>query len=416
MDLVGGLVFVCVFLIGLCAVEHYARRSPLPIVCWVVLFGAAYGMLNKFAFPGWPVLQPTSDVILYLLLPVLIFDSSRNLNLKVSQKMAIPSAMLASLGILVSAFVMAIPLRLFSSLPWMDILLFSAIMSATDPVAVSAVFTQFKVPQKLRMLIEGESLLNDGTTVILFMLLFGKVIEGHELLFYRGVAFFVLSVAGAIVLGVVAGWVGVAVLRKWKALKDHFIGPLFPLLIVYLVFCAAQAGLDISGVLAVMAATLTMKILMNRMTPEEKPSRNQLEFYRDFWEFLGTLANAILFFLLGVEIGSHTGEVAWRLMGVAVIALVLSRSIVVYGFSLLFRLLGIRLPMSWQHVLNLGGLKGALSVALILMIPRDYIYRDIFLLAALVMSFFTLFVNTLSLRVYLRYTKLPDTHGSARSS
>lgn len=401
--MVHGLVFVCLFLIGVCAIEHYFRKSPLPTVCWFVLFGVAYGILRKTLFSGLPELLFSPDLILYIFLPVLIFNSSRKLDSKASMEVMVPSVMLATLGIAASMFLMALPLALFSSIPWWDILLFCAIMSATDPVAVTAVFATFPIPEKLRMLIEGESLLNDGTTIILFTLLTGRVIGGNEFLFQRGVLFFVLSVAGSIAIGALSGWACMVLLRKWKALKDHFIGPLFPLLCIYLVFCVTQAKLDISGVIAVMAATLVMRGIVEHLdAKKDLPSHGEMVFYRGFWDFLGDLANSILFFMLGVEIGVHSGEIVWRLLCVSVLALVFARSAVVYGFGLVFKCLGFSIPRSWQHVLNLGGLKGALSVALVLMLPRDYAYREIFLLAALTMSLFTLLFNTLALRAYLK--------------
>ena len=407
-ELVQGLVFVCLFLIGLCAIEHHFRFSRLPYISWVVLFGVGYGIINQTVFPHLPDLELRPDIILYLFLPVLIFDSSRKLDLNLLGKEAVPSALLASLGILASMWAMAVPIRWFSGLPWPDVLFFTAIMSATDPVAVSAVFKQFPIPEKLKTLIEGESLLNDGTTVILFMLMSGKVLEGKELLFQKGIAVFVLSVAGAVLLGGLMGWGGAWLMRRWRALKDHFIGPLLPLLIVYLTFCIAQAALEISGVIAVMAATLVFRGVFQRFKKEEVPSQSEMEFYRGFWGFLGELANAVLFFMLGVEIGAHYYDINWLVMPGVVAALLVSRSVVVYGFSALFRLIGIRLPASWQHILNLGGLKGALSVALILMIPKEYAYRHLFLCAALAMCLFTLVGNTLAMRVYLKKAGLGE--------
>jgi len=408
MNIVDGLVFVCLFLIGLCAIGHYFRKSSLPIVCWFVLFGAAYGILRRSLFQELPELLLSSDLILYIFLPILIFDSSRKLVPKTSIKVMIPAIMLATLGIVASMFLMALPLSLLSSIPWLDILLFCAMMSATDPVAVTAVFASFPVPEKLRMLIEGESLLNDGTTIILFTLLTGRVIEGHELLFERGISVFVLSVAESVAIGALAGWGCMLLLRKWKALKDHFVGPLFPLLCIYLVFCVTQAKLDVSGVIAVMAATLVMRGIFHGIKEHaDLPTRSEIEFYRGFWDFLGDLANAILFFMLGVEIGVHSGEIVWRLLFASVVALLFARSAVVYGFGMVFRCMGVSVPKAWQHVLNLGGLKGALSIALVLMLPRDYAYREVFLLAALTMSLFTLLVNTLALRGYLKAHPIP---------
>ncbi len=400
--LVKGLVFACLFLIGLCAIEHHFRFSRLPYISWVLLFGMGYGILNQTVFPHLPDLDLTPDVILYIFLPVLVFDSARKLDLGLARAEAVPAFLLATLGILVSMFAMAVPIRWMTGLPWMDILFFTAIMSATDPVAVSAVFKQFPIPEKLKTLIEGESLLNDGTTVILFMLMGGKVLEGKELLFHNGISAFALSIAGAVLLGGLMGWGGAWLMRRWKALKDHFIGPLLPLLIVYLTFCLAQAALDISGVIAVMATTLTIRLVLRRAKVVDALTHCEIEFYKEFWTFFGNLANALLFFMLGAQIGSHYYDINWWVMLGVIAALLVSRSVVVYGFGAVFRLAGMHLPVSWQHVLNLGGLKGALSVALVLMIPNDYAYRHLFLCAALVMALFTLVANTLALRVYLK--------------
>ena len=402
IELVKGIVFACLFLIGLCAIEQHFKFSKLPYISWVLLFGLGYGVINKLLLPALPDLKLTSGMLLYVFLPVLIFDSSRKLNLKIARAEVIPASILASLGILISMLVMAVPIRWATDMPWMDILFFTAIMSATDPVAVSAVFKQFPIPEKLKMLIEGESLLNDGTTVILFMLMMGTVLDGKELVLQNEIMVFVLSVSGAIVLGACTGWIGAWLMHRWNALKDHFIAPLFPLLIVYLTFCLAQAVLEISGVIAVMTTTLVLRIVLMKTKRVDAPKYCEIEFYKSFWGFLGDLANAILFFMLGVEIGAHYYDINWLIMLVVIVALLLSRSVVVYGFGAIFRITGIRIPLSWQHVMNLGGLKGALSVALILMIPEDYIYRDIFLCAALVMSLFTLVGNTLGLRFYLK--------------
>lgn len=408
MELVKGLVFTCLFLIGLCAVEHHFRFSRLPYICWIVLFGALYGILNQTLFSGLPGFKLSPDVILFIFLPVLIFDSSRKLDLDMARAEVVPSSVLATVGILVSMVVMAVPLKLITGREWLDVLFFSAIMSATDPVAVAAVFKQFPIPEKLKILIEGESLLNDGTVVILFMLMSGKVLEGKSIASEHGLLVFAASVAGAVLLGALTGWAGAWLMRKWQALKDHFIGPLLPLIIVYLTFCLAQATLEISGVIAVMSTTIVMRLSYRRFRRDEIPSEVEIEFYRGFWDFLGDLANAILFFMLGVEIGSHYYDINWMVMPGVIFALLLSRSVVVYGFGALFRAGGIQLSMPWQHVMNLGGLKGALSVALILMIPETYPYRNLFLCAALAMCLFTLIANTLAMRVYLKKANLTE--------
>lgn len=405
-EIVRGVLFVCLFLMGLCAVEHHFRLSRLPYVSWVVLFGVGYGLLNQTLVPALPDIKLTPDVVLYLFLPVLIFDSSRKLDLKTARAEAVPAFLLATLGIVVSMLTMAVPLHFVSGLAWDDVLFFSAIMSATDPVAVTTVFKQFPVPEKLRTLIEGESLINDGTTIILFMLMSGKVLENKTILLDRSILQFLLSIGVAVVLGAAMGWIGAFLVRWWKALEEHFIGTLLPLLIVYLTFCIAQSMLEISGVIAVMSTTIAMRILYRRFRPEDIPVQSDIAFYAGFWDFFAELANALLFFMLGVEISLHYREINWWVMPGVIASMLLARSVVVYGSGVSFRLIGIRLPLSWQHVLNLGGLRGALSVALILMIPENYAYRNLFLCAALVLSLFTLVANTLVLRGYLKRAKI----------
>jgi len=407
--IVKGILFVCLFLIALCAIEHHFRNSRLPYVSWMVLFGIGYGVLNQTVLPILPDIKLTPDVVLYIFLPVLIFDSSRKLDLHTARKEGVASFLLASVGIVVSMFVMAVPLHFITKLPWMDVLFFSAIMSATDPVAVTSIFNHFSVPKRLRTLIEEESLINDGTTIILFMLISGKVLENKTILLDQSILYFALSIVAAVFLGLVMGWIGAFLVRWWKALDGHFIGSLLPLLMVYITFIIAQSILEISGVISVMSASITMKFLYQRFRPAEIPAKSDIAFYAGFWDFFAELANALLFFILGVEISIYYREINWwNLMPGVIASLLLARSVVVYGSSLFFRFIKIRIPLSWQHVLNLGGLRGALSVALILMIPEKYQYRNVFICAALTLSLFTLIVNPLVLRLYLKNTKLEE--------
>jgi len=407
LKLVQGIVTTCLFLVLLCAIEHRFRKSKLPYLCWMVLFGVAYGLLQVRFFNGMPELSIQPDVILYIFLPILIFDSTRKIKLKAALKVAVPSFLLASAGLLVSMFVMAFPITLATDIPWIEILLFTGIMSATDPVAVSAIFNQFPVPGRLRTLIDGESLLNDGTTVILFSLLSKRIFEGQALSLEQVTDFFILSVGAAVLIGAGAGWAVAWLLKRWKALDDHFVGPMLPLLVVYLVFCLVQHQLDFSGVIAAMFTTMTMRFMFLCGWVNDMPPLYEMKFYQNLWDFLGSLANAVLFFILGVEIGAHFSEFAWELVLVALLAMLIARSAVVYGFGGLFNLFGFKLPLKWLHMLNLGGLKGALSVALILMLPPDYAYRNTFLCGALTMCMFTLIANTLATRAYLERVELP---------
>ena len=415
MSVIAAVTAISIFLIGLCALEHYTRNSILPYVCWVLLAGVGYGLLLSGPLPQLPPLQSmmSPDVVLYIFLPLLIFDSSRKLDLKTSQEVALPSFLLASFGIVVNMFVMGgitygISRFFHITIGWLDILLLCGIMSATDPVAVGTVFQVFHIPKKLRMLIEGESLLNDGTTVIVFMLLSGVVLNGKEFHLVASVGFFSIAVAGAAAIGVVFGLVGSVLLRSWQAFSDHFIAPLLPILFIYLAFATAQAGFDISGVIAVMAATITFRVVFNNLRRDESPSENEKERYVSLWDFLAVMANVLLFFVLGVEMGMRMklGGLPHWVVPAGITALIIARVVVIYGFGLLIRPTRMRVELPWLHVMNIGGLRGALSVALVLMIPLDYYYRDVFLYVALSMCLFTLIVNPLVMRIYLKNADL----------
>jgi len=419
MSVIAVVTAVSIFLIGLCALEHYTRNSILPYVCWVLLAGMGYGVLLRGPLPQLPAVQHllSPDVVLYVFLPLLIFDSSRKLDLKTSQEVALPSFLLATIGIVVNMFVMgsiiyAVSHIFHKTIGWKDILLLCGIMSATDPVAVGTVFQVFPIPQKLRMLIEGESLLNDGTTVIIFMLLSRIVLDGKSFHLIESVGIFGIAIIGATVIGIVFGVVGSWLLRRWHALSDHFIAPLLPILFVYLAFALAQARFDISGVIAVMAATITFRVVFRRLHREDMPVEKDRERYVALWEFLGDMANVLLFFVLGVEMGIRmkVGGLPHWVVPTGIAALIAARTVVIYGFGILTRpgRMGVSLP--WLNVMNIGGLRGALSVALVLLIPHDYPYRDLFLYVALSMSLFTLIVNPLVMRLYLQKADLSGLH------
>jgi CPA1 family monovalent cation:H+ antiporter len=173
-----------------------------------------------------------------------------------------------------------------------------------------------------------------------------------------------------------------------------------------LAFALAQARFEISGVIAVLSSTLTFHVVFNRLRPDEAPSQKDKERYIALWDFLGDMANVILFFVLGIEMGIQTGGLAHWVVASGIIALVVARSVTIYGFGFLVRSTSMRIPLSWQHVMNIGGLRGALCAALILMIPRDYQFRGVFLYIALSLSLFTLIVNPLLMRSYLKKADL----------
>ena len=312
----------------------------------------------------------------------------------------------ATFGVVGVTLIIGALFAVVAGIPVRDAIFFGAIMAATDPVAVTAIFKNFPFPEKLSALVEGESLLNDGTGVILYVILSSIVLEGSVFSFQEGVLKFVVAVSGAVAVGLIMGWTTTMLMRVWHEVHDQFIGALLPVTAVYLTFILAEHLLYVSGVIAVMACTMLMVGIHTRFRKHSHKEEQVDDYFNQFWDFLADLTNKVLFFILGVGTGNHIYGLPWKIVPFVILILVTSRSVVVYLGGGLFQLVGRSVPTTWQHVLNIGGLKGALSIALILLIPIDYEYRELFHCSAFVMILFTLIGNSLAMNWYLNRVKL----------
>ena len=166
-------------------------------------------------------------------------------------------------------------------------------------------------------------------------------------------------------------------------------------------FILAEHFLHISGVISVMSCTMLMVSNHSHLRRHTRQEKKADAYFNQFWNFLAELTNMVLFFILGIGIGNHFFAIPWATAPFVILILIMSRSVVIYSTGGLFRLVRSPIPMSWQHVLNIGGLKGALSIALILLIPEDYQYKTLFHCAAFVMILFSLIGNSIAMRWYL---------------
>ena len=403
-------LFICLFLLGISAVLHYSKNSVLPSVCWVLITGIAYGLLNHFEIPGLPHLHLEPELVFFVLLPILIFDSSRKIPFRELKSVLIEAGFFATLGLVGVALLIGFPFAIITKIPFLDAIFFGTIMAATDPVAVAAIFKNFSFPEKLSVLVEGESLLNDGPGVILYVIMSSILLKASAFSFQDSALKFSGAVIGAVIFGLVMGGITVSLTKRWHEVHDQFIGALLPLIGVYLTFIIAEHFLHVSGVISVMFCTMAMvgyhsKFQRKHTSKEEKAD----DFFNDFWDFLADLANNVLFFILGVGIGNHFYGISWSTIPFIIIILILSRSVVVYSSGTLFKVIGRSIPMNWLHVLNIGGLKGALSIALILLIPEEYEYRQLFHCSAFVMILFSLIGNSIAMRWYLNRASLTET-------
>jgi len=388
-------------------VERYAERLILPPACWMLLAGVGYGLVDWWT--GWPLPQPEvrPEVTLYLFLPVLLFISARRLNLRDLRAVGAEAVGLATVGLAVSAALLTVGTAWLFDLNYTVAMLFAVAASATDPLAIGAVMKQFNAPRRLITLIEAESMLNDGTTIVLFSIAMAIVFGGGAFVADHPVVGFIAVMVGGAVVGTAMGLAGYLLIRLWRAMHHWFVGIVIPAITVYATFVLAEGLLHVSGVVAVMAATVTLRSMHKR---REEPAEHDRDlFFEQFWAFVQALVNGILFFVLGAMIGRHDWIVAWFTIPAVIVLLLAARAAGAYGVTLLLRPVLGRPPWSWVHALNLAGLKGAVTIALLLLIPEDDPHRETFLCAAFVLVLFTLMIHSLAARYYLDLADLSET-------
>lgn len=360
-----------VLLIVALGVAIAARYVRVPYTIGLVVVGLAIGLL-----PGHPHIQITPDLVMLAFLPVLLFADAWTYPVQELRKSWLPIALLATVGVLISIFICWVVLVHFAHLPTQTALLFGAIVSATDPVAVVAIFRSLNTDEHLQAIVEGESLFNDATAVIAFKVTLLISVATTHISFATPAIDFVELVAGGALVGLLAGLLGLGVLRLTD---DYFTEVLGTLIVAYGSYFVAEA-VHVSGLIAVIVAGMLLSRVGARLgrLSTTRESVNQL------WEFFAFLANSMLFLLVGLAIDrvELRSALVFALWGI--VAITVARIIAVYGLSALSSAFGRRIPGSWQHVLILGGLRGALPLALVLSLPTSIGQRT--LLIAMVFS------------------------------
>lgn len=394
-------------------------KFPYTIGLFIIGFVVAYFIAPNVAFLS-PIsgYVPNSDLILYLFLPPLIFESAIALNSRLLFKNIIPVLVMAIAGLVISVFVIGFVLSYLTPIPLIYVLVFGALISATDPVAVIALFKDLGVPKRLFTLVEGESLLNDASAIVTFNIIMGIV----ALQAYSGGAssledisvFFayslLVSFAGGIFIGSIMAF---AIYGTIRASPDHpHLHQTVSLVIAYSAFLVSEAVFDLSGVVAVVAAG----IIVNRMTSKRLGPAVREDLYK-FWDYIGFLANSMIFLLVGITITS-LGEpylFSWdfvALAGAVIFAVIVARAVSVYGLYSVTNVIERDRPVSrsYQTVIFWGGLRGAVCLALVLSLPKEFPYRDLITAFTVVVVVFTIIVQGMTTGPLIRFFKLqrPD--------
>jgi len=377
-------------LVSLNALSYYSKRLMfLPDIIWVLVLGLLYATAAHFFNLGLPELILNPDLILYIFVPPLIFAATQKICLFHFRKILISASLVGSAGILISMSIIAAALNLIFSFPWLESLLFGAIISATDPLAVGALLhNNSKVSESQKLLIEGESILNDGFVITVAGILSLILFQNKTFDIINSSSTFVTHVIGALILGLLFGRGARWILRIWH--EKHFTLTVnMTLAIAFGSFLVAEM-FHFSGILAVFSAALAYGY-----KPEDK-SENTAS-HSHIWEYLEYLTNALLFFLLGASFFVYTSfeTISFSLIILSIILLLLSRLgalIVLFPF---IRIENKKLSRKNFWLLNFSGARGAVSIALILLLPDDFTFKPLFLSLAFIMIVFSLVIYPL---------------------
>jgi CPA1 family monovalent cation:H+ antiporter len=306
---------------------------------------------------------------------------------------------LANVGVLLATLVTGYLIHWAIGVPILIALLFGAIISATDPISVLAIFKDLKMDKRLSVIIEGESLLNDGTAVVVFQILFAGIVVGG-LGAGRGIAQFLLAVVGGSVLGFALGYAASKITQR---IDDPQIEITLTTIVAYGSYLLAN-HLHLSGVIATASAGLMVGNFgaKHAMSPK---TRVALE---SFWEYLAFVMNSLVFLLIGLEVHLDALAHAWRPVVFAIAAVLIGRSLSVYLLVPVSNMFADKIPIRWQHVMVWGGLRGALALALALSLDNTFPYRDRILDLTFGVVVFSILLQGLTVKPLLRILGLAD--------
>ncbi len=386
-----GLLTVAMLAASLC------RNLPIPYTVFLVMVGMSISMLTN-AVPSLGVLtefQLTPDLVFFIFLPALIFESALNLDARQLIKDIAPIFVLAAPALVISTLLIGVGIWFYMGLDLVLALLFGALIAATDPVAVVALFKELGAPARLTTLVEGESLFNDATAIVIFHILLGIALAGsftsgdlgHAVLEFFRVFF------GGVLVGAVIGFGIAELMRRIHGSEIALV--VMSLVMAYTSFVIAEHVLHVSGVMATVSAAVTMGIYAITRIPQ-----GALRSIHDTWEVIALVCNSLLFLMIGLSV--NLGVLVRNLDGILLAALLVLIARAASIYSLVPATIHLfKLPhVNWgeRHIMWWGGLKGGLAIAIVLSIPESLDGRQTLVELTLGVVLFTLLVNAPSIR------------------
>lgn len=401
-------MFFMVLLLIAALLEPIIEQFELPASIFLVLLGYISSEIATKNFGidigiNWENFQP---IIIHFILPVLIFQAAIMTDIRSLRENALPIFMLALPLLLISTAVIAAGVYFGinhpNGFPWIAALLTGAILSATDPSAILMVLRNHGVSERIILLLETEGLFSDATTIVLFSIVIGIALTGGETQnqWMHAAIEFLSVFFGGIATGVMTGIAAHFIIRSRDSDYLHI---LTTIITAYVSFILAQDYFNLSGVMAVLAAGLTIRTLGKQ--DHDNASRK----YTDkFWGITAKLSDNLIFLLAGVTITLSIFTDQWLAILTGIVACLIARTLVIFSTFPVLNLVSGQAPVTTtqQFILAWGGVRGTITLALALSLPLRLGYWYTVQSIAYGVVLFTLFVQAASMRLWIKRLKL----------
>ncbi|MGV7221538.1 MAG: cation:proton antiporter [Nitrospinales bacterium] len=388
-------------------IPHTVLLAAVGCILGIISMEADFGQLGIFGdfLSGLRGIEISSEAVLFIFLPGLIFGSALTIDVHRLFDDIVPILLLAVVGLLISTFVVGYTISYFANIPLLVCLLLGAIVSATDPVAVMAIFKDMQAPKRLTILVEGESLFNDATAIVMFTLLASMLTGGSKVGFVYGTISFLKVFFGGLVVGYACAWVTCFIIERVGNLP--LVKITLTISLAYLSFILAERYLHFSGVMAVVASALTMATF-----GKSTFTTRNWESLSATWEQIEYWANSIIFVLVGMAMPKIISSVEGRNFSILVALIIVSfiaRAGFIYGLLPILSLRNFTAKVSsgFKAIMFWGGLRGAVSLALALAVMENNSFMPEVrsFIGILVTGFvlFTLFINATTIGLLLKF-------------
>lgn len=361
-------------------VNLITQRLRIPYTIGLVLVGFSLTFIKEL-----PAFNITPELILTLLVPPLVYEAAFLLDFKDLRRELPLVTMLAVPGVILTTLLVGGMVAFGAGIGLPYALVFGALIAATDPVAVVALFRSLGAPRRLQVLLEGESLLNDGTAIVLFNLMLVVALTGNFNL-GQGIIQFIIVAGGGILVGVAAS---VLISELIGRIDNALVETTLTTVLAYGAYILAEYVFGVSGVLAVVAAGL----VSGENRPRGMSPTTRIAVF-NFWEYAAFLANSFVFLIIGIRIEINSlvqnlPAILW-----AILAVLIARAVTVFGLSWLRK----DIPVNWKFILFWGGLRGAISLSLALSLSETFPYREQLQAMTFGVALFSLIVEGLSMK------------------